>query len=177
MAKSKSQQEILVCGFPPALRLESILPRIGGGLRLRPAHTKGELLQAIALGRHGVCVMEHQVLDADPMNDLAGFFDGDPDGDAIIKALTSKRQVISPRSIPAYELLPELIAASPQTQFVITSHTRGFGFSPQERVLYSKHPEVVKLMGFVNADQNTNYLLRLFSRVYFGKTWKSKPDA
>ena len=176
MAKSTPQKEILVCGHPAAERIiQSILPRLDGALSVRGAHTKDELLEELARGRQSVCVIEHQVPGIDPMKQLAQLFEAGDDDDAVA-ALASKTQLSFSPGVTAYDLLPELVSRSPTSQFVITSHTRGSGLSPQQRALYKERKEVVKVMGFVNAQENSNYLLKLLSRVYLGKTWKPKSD-
>jgi hypothetical protein len=176
MAKSKSSREILVCGHPAAWRVKDLLPMLGEGLSVKGAHTRAELLKELGSGQQAVCIIEHEVPPVDPLKEVGQFLAKGATGRAKA-SLLRKLDVAMSRRITAYELLPELVNRSPYTKFVITSHTRGFGLSPQQHASYKEHPEVVKVMGFVNGWGNTVFLLKLFSRVYFGKTWKQYSNA
>jgi hypothetical protein len=167
-------REILVCGRAGADRIAAlILPRLGADLTVRGAQMKDELLVTLGAGRQPECILEHQIPTADLLEQLAKILEAASDEEAVT-ALASKFHVAFSPAVTAYELLRKLVRKSPETKFVITSHTRGSGLSPKERALYGKRAEVEKVMGFTNSVGNTNYLLRLFSRVYLGKTWKPK---
>ena len=168
-----AQKEILVCGHPGALRMESILVQLGGDLSMRKVSTKGELLEEIGRGQQPICVIEHEVTAIDSMNQIAKLLNVKTN-DEWAAALARKTQISISPFVTAYELLPELILRSPQTRFVITAHTRGSGISPQQRSLYKDRAEVLKVMGFINESGSTDYLLKLLSRVYLGRTWKPK---
>jgi hypothetical protein len=176
------RNEILVCGEAAAARVADLLHVVGGGLIVREAHTKTELLNELAKGRQPICVVEHQVPMRNPTKRIAKVFAGlvgraVPDAEDLVDVnhfLSQTAFSLGPDTT-ACDLLPELVAASPQTRFVITSHTRGAGLSEQQRALYKARKEVLKVMGFVNSLQNSQYLLKLFSRVYLGRTWKPKP--
>ncbi len=138
---------------------------------MRNAHTQQHLLTELARGQQPICVIEHEVPELDPLKEVGHFLARG--ATPRVKAALHKEVVLAmSRRSTAYDLLPQLIKCSPQTRFVITSHTRGFGLSPQQRALYKARPEILKVMGFVNSSVNTVYLLKLLSRVYFGKTWK-----
>ncbi len=162
--------EILICGRPAESRIVDLLPRLAGHVAVRGAHTKDALLKQLARGHQPICVLEHEVPTVDPVKSLSIFR-------LAAAVIASKTQFTLSPSVTAYELLSQLVASSPSTRFVITSHTRGFGISPEQRALYKERPEVLKVMGFINSQENTNYLLTLFSRVYLGKTWKAETDA
>jgi len=179
MTNSTAQKEVLVCGHAAAERIESILPELEGELVMRRVNTKGELVAELAKNRQPICIVEHQVPEIDPAKQWSQLFKASGAGSALASFLTggllSKQQVSLPPETTAYDLLPELVSRSPVTQFVITSHTRGSGLSPEQRALYKERKEVLKVMGFVNSTQNYHYLVKLFSRVYFNKTWKWRP--
>jgi hypothetical protein len=171
-----ARPEVLVCGYPAASRITDLLPLLGERLSIKGAHTRDELLLELARGQQAVCILEHEVPPVDPLKEIGQLLGKGATAKA--KASLHKKLALAhARRVTAYELLPELVKRSPNTKFVITSHTRGFGLSPKERALYKKRPEVVKVMGFVNSWGNTVYLLKLFSRVYFSKTWKQKAKA
>jgi hypothetical protein len=181
MSETVTQKEVLVCGLGPAERIESILPELGGELKLKRVDTKDELLAALAAGLQPVCVIEHQVPLCDPVkswNELAKAAGGDERLTSFLfKDFMAKRPVGNDSWVTAYQLLPELVSRSPGTQFVITSHLRGSGLKPEEREQYKGRQEVVKVMGFCNSTANYHYLMKLFSRVYFNRTWKPRPPA
>jgi hypothetical protein len=174
MTTSPAQKEILVCGYPAALRMESLLTQLAGELSLRRVCKKSELLEELSRGQQPICVIEHEVPAIDSMNQIAQLLNIKAD-DEWAAALARKTQISLSPFVTAYNLLPELISRSPLTRYVITSHTRGSGIAPPQRALYKERAEVLKVMGFVNGDGNTNYLLKLLSRVYLGRTWKPKP--
>jgi len=174
--------EVLVCGFDAAERIESILRELGSELVMRRVTAKDELIAELAKGQQQICVVEHLVptIDAvkvwNQLHKATGLTQGLFHIAGILSAgLISKRQETLTAPMTAYDLLPELVSRSPKTQFVITSHTRGSGLSPEQRALYKERQEVLKVMGFVNSTANYHYLAKLFSRVYYDRTWKPKP--
>lgn len=174
-----TQKEVLVCGFAAAERIDSILPELGGELLMRVAHTKDALIKELTTGHQPICLIEHQVSLIDPAKQWSQLFTASGAGTKLALFLTggllSKYQVSLKPETTAYDLLVELVSRSPETQFVITSHTRGSGISPEQRALYKEREEVLKVMGFVNGTGNYHYLMKLFSRVYFNRTWKPRP--
>jgi hypothetical protein len=179
MNDSTIQKEVLVCGYDAAERVGSILLELGGGLVMCRVDTKDALLAALAKGRQPVCIIEHQVPVVDPVKQWTQVFKAGGAGSALASFLTGGLSSRQPLSLPptptAYALLPELLSRSPETKFVITSHTRGSGLSPEQRAQYKERPEVLKVMGFVNSTVNYHYLMKLFSRVYFDRAWKPRP--
>ena len=159
MSQSTSK-EVVVCGYAGAERMaQSVVPYLSP-LCMRQAHTRDELFEALSQCHPPVCIVEHKVLSIDPIKVLT-----ETQLDAATLAAMTK-------AFTTYELLPDLAGCSPETRFVITSHTRGSGLSRAEHALYKQRPEVIKVMGFVNGTGNTIYLLKLLSRVYLGKAWK-----
>jgi hypothetical protein len=155
-----ASKEVVVCGNAGADRMtQAVVPYLAG-LSMREAHSRDELMEALAKSQPPICLVEHKVLSIDPVKLLKG----DQWDSSFLDALKN--------IVTAYELLPELAERSPETKFVITSHNRGGGISPADKALYKARPEVIKVMGFVNETSNTFYLLKLLSRVYLGKIWK-----
>ena len=76
-----------------------------------------------------------------------------------------KNKSTSVEEFKACDLLPEMIQASPGTRYVITSHIRGSGVTKEEKAIYKKIPEVIKVMGFINSNTNANYLLKVFEKM------------
>ncbi len=163
-------KDLVVCGHAGAERVaECVLPYVLGPLSMRQAHTRDELLAALSQCHPLVCITEHRIPTIDPVKELEEMFDQDQ---LDAGALAAKTQIVLSPGVTAYQVLPEFARRSPETRFVITSHTRGSGLSRAQHALYKQRPEVVKVMGFVNETSNIFYLLKLLSRVYFGKTWK-----
>lgn len=174
MAESVFKKEILVCGHAAAARINSgMLQRLNGGLVVTGAHTKDKLIEELTRGQQPICIMEHDVPLVDKLKDLAKLYGSE---EAAFQFLSRYNMVLS-KVIPAYELLPELVNRSPETSFVIVCHCKGGGISPEQRKLYKTRTEVVKVMGFINSKANYNYLTKLLSRVYLGKTWKPEADS
>jgi hypothetical protein len=67
--------------------------------------------------------------------------------------------------IVAHKLLPDLAEQSPETKFVITCHMRS-GVSREDRAAHEQRPEVLKVIGFINSDRNTEFLVKTLSRMY-----------
>jgi hypothetical protein len=155
-----ASKEVVVCGNAGADRMAESVVHYLAGLSMRGAHSRDELLEALAQSQPPICLVEHKVLSIDPMKVLQG----NQWDSSIVNALKN--------IVTAYELLPELTKRSPETKFVITSHNRGGGIPRADKALYKTRPEVIKVMGFVNETSNIFYLLKLLSRVYLGKTWK-----
>ena len=178
MNDSTIRKEVLVCGYAAAERIADNLREFGGELLMRSVNTKDELVSELAKGHQNICIIEHLVPVIDPVKQWGHLFSTGGAGAALSSFLTgsllSKQQVSLPPDITAYELLPGLVSSSPETKFVITSHTRGSGLTPEQRALYKGRKEVLKVMGFVNSVVNYEYLMKLFSRVYFDKTWKPR---
>lgn len=167
------EKEILVCGRAAAARIVDLLAQLNGGLVLREARTQAELLTELEKGHQPICVVEHEVPLKDPVKGLAKIFGGlvgrvlpNTEDRERAEHLFSNTGVIFSRVTTAYALLPKLLAASPGTQFVITSHMKGGGIPKEMRELYKQRKEILKIMGFANSDQNSEYLTKLFSRVY-----------
>lgn len=164
MAETGSTDEILVCGYAAERRvIRCILPMLNDNLSVKGAHTKDKLIEELSRGRQPICIMEHCVHLVDPVEELKNIIGEDK---IDILEFATHGQIPLAEEIIAYDLLPELLTCSPNTKFVITSHTRGFGVSPEQRALYKQRPEVLKVMGFINAQGNSNYLLKLLCRVY-----------
>ena len=150
--------------------MPSILEDLKENLEVKYAHLRDSLLREIDVGKHPVCLIEHEVAEMDPKEVLSALIDPD-----VSDVLMSRFQLSLSNNLTAYKLLPDLIDRSPNTKFVITSHVRGSGIPSEVKSLYKRVPEVAKVMGFINANSNYRYLLKLFSRVYYGKTWKREP--
>jgi len=178
MNGSPIRKEILVCGYAAAERIADWLPEFGGELLMRCVDTKDALVGELVRGHQPICIIEHQVPVIGPTKQLGDLFSASGAGATLSSFLThsllSKQQISLPPETTAYALLPELVSSSPETKFVITSHTRGSGLTPEQRTLYKERKEVLKVMGFVNSAVNYQYLMKLFSRVYFERIWKLK---
>jgi hypothetical protein len=162
-----SEKEILVCGYAPADRLQSILSEFDGTLSLKAAHTRDELARELAAGQQPICILEHEIYNVDVLGELANVLGvNEADEEAFFAGIVKKAEAAANEACTALDLLPQLIASSPDTRFVITSHTRGSGLSPKQHAAYKAFPEVVKVMGFVNSNQNYKYLKKLLERAY-----------
>jgi len=167
MEENTPKKEVLVCGHPALCRLEdSVLRAFSGELGVRGAHTRDDLLAAILEGKHPVCIIDFLIPGYDPMKDAvrAG-------NEWAVSALRNSTFL---NGKPAHTFLPALISSSPSTKFVITLHLRA-GFEQAEKEACEAFPEVVKVMGFINNKQNSAYLKKLLSRIYFGRVWKPEP--
>lgn len=172
MSSFNTKKEILASDMP-AIYLKGINAVFGGELVVLRADTKDELISELARGHQPICIIEHQVSSFDPVKEWAK-----PNHGLLHQiGKLSEEEIKLPAPVTAFDLLPELVAMSPDTKFVITSHVRGSGLSPEQRELYKSRKEVLKVMGFINSTANYNYLMKLFSRVYFDKTWKPNPLA
>ena len=184
MTDSTRQMEVLICGFDAAKHIESILEELGSELVMRRVTAKDELISELAKGRQPICVVEHLVptIDAvkvwNQLHKKTGLAQGLFHIAGLLSdGLISKRQETLPAPVTAYDLLPELVINSPGTKFIITSHTRGSGLSPEQRASYKERQEVLKVMGFINSTANYHYLAKLFSRIYYDRTWKPRSAA
>lgn len=161
MFRRSVSKEILVCGYAAAARLEGcVLPKLAGSVVVREAHTKACLLRELRRGRQRLCVLEHLVPLQDPLIPYRAMFGKHA-------RLAAQRGVsLWTEAIPALDLMPELVAASRDTRFVVACHMRGQGFSKEEREAYARHPEVLKLIGFINSTANEEFLVGLLRRMY-----------
>jgi hypothetical protein len=166
-----SKKEVLVCGYAPADRLQSILSELGGTVSLKIAHAKDEFARELATGQQPICIIEHEIYNVDVLGQLANVLGVDEaDEEAFFAGIVKKAEAAANDACTALDLLPQLIASSPDTRFVITSHTRGSGLSPKQHAAYKAFPEVMKVMGFVNSNQNYKYLKKLLERAYTGNS-------
>ena len=63
----------------------------------------------------------------------------------------------------AYELLPDLIKASPETKYIITCHRSGIG---KEKESYECYPNVIKTMGGISSQRNSKFIIRTINNLY-----------
>lgn len=152
-----------MCGHRAVDRIKHLISLKNLSLVLRIANDKAEILNELKKHKPPICIIEHDFGSLEMMehfrrNLLTKFF-----GD-IFKSSIEKPESI--RQFKAYDLLPEMIQASPETRYVITSHIRGSGITKEEKTVYKKFPEVMKVMGFTNSKTNIDYLLNLFHAYY-----------
>jgi hypothetical protein len=166
MTQANESKAVLVCGRAAAARLKNILERYGIPLRIVEAHSRKKLLREIKRHKPPMCIVEHEVPDADPINWLNREFGG------VLNDLLRRTAATFSKCVTALELLPEMTELSPGTKFVITSHWRGFGIPKAEKQLYRDHPAVVKVLGFLNSYEE--WTAKKLSRLYLGKVWR--PD-
>lgn len=161
MSKSGVKREIIVCGRAAASRLTgSVLPKLPGSVHVREAHWRDRLLGELARCKPLLCVVEEYVPLRNEMPELRKLFGPNAEGVAAASVHFVTDMIVT------HELLPELAERSPETRFVITCHMRS-GVSSGDRAVYEQRPEVMKVMGFINSDRNTNFLVKTIRRMYF----------
>ena len=153
--------EVLVSGHAAAHRMvECVLPGLPGKLRVKEAHWTNRLIRQLRRGKQPLCVMEEYVSLRDPMPELKRILGRNA------RAAAASRNLWFTEFTCALNLLPELAEASPETRFIITCHSR-CGVTKKDRAAYERRPEVLKVIGFVNSDRNTQFLLKTMQRIYF----------
>jgi hypothetical protein len=170
MAGDEESNGLVVCGYAAAVRLENLLPKLDGHIHLIGAHTKKALLKELERTHPPVAVVEHEVPLVDPKNMVRRLL-----GRGFEHTVEKTHKVLG-KYVLASDLLPDVLAGSPNTKLIITSHTRGFGVSPSQRERYGACPNVLKVMGFINASTNTDWILRKLSRLYFNKRRRPAKD-
>lgn len=137
---------------------------------MKVATSEKQLFHKLKKHKPPICILEDEMALQSRMGRINKFILADKFG---LKDFTWENLVPS-KLTQAHEMLPELIKISPETKYVIVSHIKGCGISREDREIYKTFPQVVKVLGFISSKGNWDYLLKLLSRVYLGKPWKSK---
>jgi hypothetical protein len=109
-------------------------------------------------------MVEHEVPEADPIIWLNRTFGG------VLNHMLRNTAATFSKCVTALELLPQMTGLSPGTEFVITSHWKGFGIPKAEKQLYKDHSAVVKVLGVLNSYEE--WTVKKLSRRYLGKVWR-----
>jgi hypothetical protein len=140
------EQGIAVCGMDAAFRLAGVIRYLERPIPFSARHIPELLIDALKAWHHPLCILEHEIRVFD-VSDPTALRDG---AVPFLSAATT---------VKAHQLIPLLLRHSPETQFIITSHTRGTGIGA-ERDVYKRIPEVLRVFGFLNSDTARKYLLK-----------------
>lgn len=161
-------KSLVVCGPPSGERIrQSVMPHLDFPLQIVETEFKEELLEAVALHQPPLCVVEWQIpVLATRKDEAALLAEGAP---AHMARAFAGAQF---DTIPAYQVFEEAVNRSPNTQFIIACHNRGYDVPKAREAEFMQHPSAIKRMGFINGLPNMRYLAKLFTRTYAGRTWK-----
>ena len=157
---------LVICGLEcePRIR-QSVAPHLDFEMQMVMAHNKEKLLAALAANRPALCVSEYFV-SCEPVP--AWSDDIDAQWNIVMKGLSS---AMGMGSVPIQQIFEELKEASPQTISVVACHNKGYNLANDKLAELKIHPEIIKVMGFINGFVNMRYLAKLFAKAFAGRQW------
>ena len=156
---------LVASGYECETRIRNcVLPHLDFQLEIVAAHNKELLLSALANEKPAFCVSEFYVITSQAYYKLVT---GEPDGWLWHGRFTA----MGTGGTAITELFDEIKAPSPETRFVIASHCKGCNETKAHAEELKQHPEIIKILGFINGIVNERYLAKLFTMTYTGQKW------
>jgi len=157
---------LVICGLECEPRIcQSVVPHLDFEMEMIMAHNKEKLLAALATNKPALCVSEYFV-SCGPVPEWSD--DTDAQWNVIMKGLSS---AMGMGSVPIQQIFEELKQASPRTRFIVACHNKGYNLANDKLAELRAHPEIIKVMGFINGLVNMRYLAKLFTKAFTGQQW------